>query len=405
MRAQGSLNSLEEVIVRDFRRGFTHMAFPLRSHTASLLLAGITLIASGCEEDVESPTGPEAAPELAVSSTTTPLTFSMVAAGGWHTCGVLPTNYAYCWGQNTDGRLGDGTTQNRSRPTPVARGLRFVQVDAGYYHSCGVTVTNLAFCWGLSNYGQLGNGGIRTRLQPVIVADGQIRFRQVSLGPLHSCGITTEDRAYCWGANFGGQLGDGTTTQRPRPVPVAGGLRFRRIDAAGYTCGLTTDNKAYCWGGGQLRPTAIPGGMTFRQASVGCGVAQDRRGYCWSDYGRPQALAGGLSYNTLSVGLTHACGVTTDNRAYCWGDNFAGALGDGTEADRATPTAVLGGLSFRGVDPGQGAHSCGVTIGGRAYCWGHNAYGQLGRGTTTGPEQCSFSLPCSRRPRAVVGPG
>src|SRR5688572_3301894 len=100
------------------------MAFPL--------LAGIGLIATGCNEDSGLPTGPEGTPELAETAVATPLTFTMVAAGGWHTCGVVPTNYAYCWGQNTDGRLGDGTTQNRSRPTPVARGLRFVQVDAGY---------------------------------------------------------------------------------------------------------------------------------------------------------------------------------------------------------------------------------------------------------------------------------
>jgi len=369
----------------------------------SLVLTGMALIASGCAEDAESPTGPETAPDLAVSSTAAALTFSMVALGGWHTCGVVPTHYAYCWGLNTNGQLGDGTTQNRSRPTPVGRGLRFVQVDGGYYHSCGVTMANLAFCWGLSDHGQLGFGGLSSKSQPIAVAGG-LRFRQVSVGPYHSCGVTTDDRAYCWGWNYGGQLGDGTTTERRTPVPVAGGLRFKRIDAAGYTCGLTTDNKAYCWGGQHHQPTAIPGGMSFRRVSAGCGLAADRRGYCWGDYGQPQALAGGLSYNTLAVGLVHSCAVTTGNRAYCWGDNFTGALGDGTTTDRATPTAVLGGLSFSGVDPGLGYHSCGVTTSGRAYCWGHNAYGQLGGGTNTGPELCYLSLPCSTRPKAVIGP-
>jgi alpha-tubulin suppressor-like RCC1 family protein len=367
------------------------------------LLAGIALIATGCD-DTQSPTGPEAEPDLAVSATATPLTFTMVAAGQTHTCGVVPTNYAYCWGLNDNGQLGNGTTGNRSRPTPVARGLRFVQVDAGASHSCGVTLTNLAFCWGVSNYGQLGYGGLSTRLQPVAVAGGQIRFRQVNLGALHSCGIATDDRAYCWGANFAGQLGDGTTINRPRPVLVAGGLRFRRIAAGGYTCGLTTGNKVYCWGGGRLQPTAIPGGMTFVQATAGCGLVADRRAYCWSDFGQPEPLAGGLSYNTLVMSGLRACGVTTGNRAYCWGDNFTGSLGDGTETTRAVPTAVLGGLSFRGVDAGPGWHTCGVALSGRAYCWGHNAYGQLGLGTNTGPEDC-HTLPCSKRPRPVVAPG
>ena len=387
--------------MHDIRVGLTRAAF----RRASLLLTGIALISTGCDEDAESPTGPEAAPEIAVSSAATPLTFTMVAAGGWHSCGVVPTNYAYCWGLNDNGQLGDGTTQNRSRPTPVSRRLRFVQVDGGYYHSCGVTSSNLAYCWGLSDHGQLGNGWLQSRLEPFLVAGG-LRFRQVSVGPYHSCGVTTDDRAYCWGWNYAGQLGDGTTTERRKPVPVAGGLRFSRIDAAGYTCGLTTGNKVYCWGGENHRPTAIPGGRSFREASAGCGLVEKRLGYCWTDYGEPQPLAGWRTYNTLKVGLTHACGVTTGNRAYCWGDNFTGSLGDGTEIDRATPTAVLGGLSFMGVDPGQGSHSCGVTISGQAYCWGHNAYGQLGGGTNTGPENCSFpSLPCSRRPRAVVAPG
>ena len=346
--------------MHDFRFGLTPMAFPLGRRAASLIFTGIAFIASGCGDDAGSTTGPEAVPALAVSSTAAPLTFSMVALGGWHTCGVVPTHYAYCWGLNNDGQLGDGTTQNRSRPTPVSRQLRFIQVDGGYSHSCGVTMANLAFCWGLSDHGQLGFGGLSSKLQPIAVAGG-LRFRQVSVGPYHSCGVTTDDRGYCWGDNSRGQLGDGTGTLRRTPVPVAGGLRFRRIDTAGYTCGLTTGDKVYCWGGGngtpgssKLVPTAIPGGRSFRQASVGCGIAADRKGYCWDNYGQPSALAGGLSYNTLAVGLVHACGVTTGNRAYCWGSNSTGALGDGTETDRAAPTAVLGGLSFSGVDPGLG---------------------------------------------------
>jgi alpha-tubulin suppressor-like RCC1 family protein len=97
--------------------------------------------------------------------------------------------------------------------------------------------------------------------------------------------------------------------------------------------------------------------------------------------------------------------VTTGHHAYCWGYNFTGALGDGTETDRRqTPVAVAGGLLFSGVSPGDGYHTCGVTTLGRAYCWGHNAYGQLGTGTSTGPETCQYYLPCSTKPKAVVGP-
>jgi alpha-tubulin suppressor-like RCC1 family protein len=114
------------------------------------------------------------------------------------------------------------------------------------------------------------------------------------------------------------------------------------------------------------------------------------------------AVAGELSYNQLVSG-GHTCGVTTLNKAYCWGYNFTGALGDGSETNRLTPTAVLGGLLFDGVTPGD-YHTCGVTTTGRAYCWGHNAYGQLGNGTRTGPQLCEFAIPCSRKPVAVVAP-
>jgi alpha-tubulin suppressor-like RCC1 family protein len=367
----------------------------------SLLLAGIAMMTLGCG-DADTPTGPEAAPVLATSATAA-LTFRMVAAGGWHSCGVTIDNKAYCWGLNGDGRLGDGTINNRSRPTLVAGGHQFVQVSGGYFHTCGVTTDNLAYCWGRGQHGQLGYGGSHHRVRPVPVTGG-LHFQLVTVGPDHSCGLTTDNRAYCWGSNYAGQLGDGTTTERKAPVPVAGGLRFRRIKAAGYSCGVTTTNRAYCWGGEHLVPTAIPGGLSFQQVTAGCGLTSDHKGYCWNNYGQPQALAGGLSWNQVVVGLVHSCGVTTANRAYCWGDNFTGALGDGTETSRVAPTAVVGGLLFDGVSPGMGDHSCAVSTTGRAYCWGHNAYGQLGNGSNTGPQTCYGVLPCSTQPVAVIRP-
>jgi alpha-tubulin suppressor-like RCC1 family protein len=371
------------------------------SRFTSSILVGIGLVLSGCGENADAPTAPETAPELVASSAAAALTFSAVAVGGFHTCGVASDNRAFCWGLNDNGQLGDGTTKQRWRPTLVARGLQWAQIDGGTYHSCGVTTANMAYCWGLNDFGQLGFGGLSGRVRPVAVAGG-LPFRQVSAGPIHSCAITTDNRAYCWGANFAGQLGDGTTSERHSPVPVAGGLRFRRIRASGYTCGVTTDDKAYCWGGDHHVPTLIPGGISFRQVNAGCGLTADHKGYCWESYGQP-ALVSGFSFNQL-VRSGRICGVTTLNKAYCWGDNFTGALGDGTETNRTSPTAVLGGFLFSGVSVGEGYHTCGVTTSGKAYCWGHNAYGQLGLGSNTGPETCDFALPCSRRPRAVVGP-
>ncbi|HEX6434728.1 MAG TPA: hypothetical protein VFZ87_10820, partial [Gemmatimonadales bacterium] len=143
-----------------------------------------------------------------------------------------------------------------------------------------------------------------------------LSFRQVSAGFNHTCGVTTENRAYCWGRNKRGQLGDGTTTTRLTPVAVAGGLPFRQVSTAfSHTCGVTTENRAYCWGNGG-------------SGRLGDGTALDRLA--------PVAVAGGLPFRQISAAYGHTCAVTTNDRAYCWGLNRDGRLGDGTTTRRLT---------------------------------------------------------------------
>ena len=115
--------------------------------------------------------------------------------------------------------------------TAATPALAFYQVSGGGLHTCGITTANRMYCWGTNNHGQLGDGSKTTRLKPFPVA-GTLRFRQVSAGDLHTCGVTTDYRAYCWGQNSG-KLGDGTTTERLRPVAVAGGRRFRQGKSVG----------------------------------------------------------------------------------------------------------------------------------------------------------------------------
>ena len=332
-----------------------------------------------------------------------------LAAGFYHTCAVSVAGAAYCWGFNSFGPLGDGTTTLRTTPVAVSGGLLFQSISAGIYHTCGLTASGAAYCWGNNASGQLGDGTTSNRTSPVAVSGGLV-FQAISAGDDHTCGLTASGAAYCWGINVSGQLGDGTTSSRTSPVAVSGGLLLQAI-SAGYehTCGLTASGAAYCWGSGYLgdgagshgtTPVAVSGELVFRAISAGwdhtCGLTTAGTAYCWgfnaygpigdgttSDRDTPVAVSGGLLFQSISIGYHHTCGVTTGGTAYCWGGNDHGQLGDGTTINRTSPVAVSGGLVFQAIDTGYYLHSCGVTTGGAVYCWGLNVMGQLGDGTTT----------------------
>ena len=393
----------------------------MRPHYRFALGLGSVLIvgASACGKD-ESPVAPSAEPELMAAAAVQALVFTQVSGGGAHTCGVTAEHKAYCWGANGFGRLGDGSTAEQHAPVPVAGGLSFRQVSAGNSHSCGVTTDNLAYCWGYNGNGELGDGTTNSHGTPVPVAGGR-RFREVHAGLFHTCALTPANVAFCWGDNASGKLGDGTTTDRLAPVRVQAGGRSLSQLSVGYhhTCALgAADSLAYCWGAnfaGELgdgtttdrpAPVAVRRGLEYRRMSAGptgsCAVTTARAAYCWGQnrYGqvgdgtsgfasrrlRPTAVLGGIQFDNVSTGGGQSCGLTTANRIYCWGNNFAGQLGDGTTTNRTTPVAVLGGRLFDRVSAGF-SHTCGVTTGDRAFCWGSNNAGQLGDGTTDNRSQ------------------
>jgi alpha-tubulin suppressor-like RCC1 family protein len=198
---------------------------------------------------------------------------------------------------------------------------------------------------------------------------GGITFASLTAGGDHTCGLTGGRAAYCWGANGVGELGDGSTTDRATPVAVGGGITFAGLTAGeGHTCGLTSAGAAYCWGWnsyGQLGR-----GDTLAAAT-------------------PAAVAGGITFASLAAGGFHTCGLTSGGAAYCWGSNNGGPLGDGIgqlgdgwTRDRHTPVAVSGGITFGSLTAGV-FHSCGLTSGGAAYCWGSNFFFVLGDGSAT----------------------
>ncbi len=237
-------------------------------------------------------------------------------------------------------------------------------VSAGEGDSCGLTTGGNGYCWGSNHRGQLGDGTTTDRPTPVLVS-GSFSFALFSALSDHTCGVTTGGDTYCWGLNDQGQLGDGTTTDRATPVLVSGGLSFASLSSGeNNTCGLTTTGAdVYCWGRNDL-------------GQLGDGTTAERR--------TPVLVSGGLSFASLNVdgGHGHSCGLTTGGDAYCWGSNRDGQLGDGTTTNRLAPVPVSGGVDFAALSSG-GFHSCGVTTGGAGYCWGANSSGQLGDSTTT----------------------
>lgn len=237
----------------------------------------------------------------------------MDTSGQSYECGVTTAGAAYCLGQNGSGEIGDGTTADKFYAVAVLGGLTFTAVsaggeprpsigvtrDSGVPHVCGVTTAGAAYCWGDNSFGQLGDGTTSMRTSPVAVQGG-LSFAVVSSGGAHTCGVTTAGAAYCWGANSSGQLGGGTTTGETSPVAVLGGLTFAMVSAGGdHTCAVTTAGAAYCWGdnsAGQLgdgtataraSPVAVVGGLSFAKVSAGalhtCGVTIAGAAYCWGD--------------------------------------------------------------------------------------------------------------------------
>jgi alpha-tubulin suppressor-like RCC1 family protein len=222
--------------------------------------------------------------------------------------------------------------------TAVAGALSFRQVSTGGgVHTCGVTTDDHAYCWGTNGNGALGDGTTTDRLTPVLVAGG-LTFRQVRAGFSYTCGVATDDRTYCWGYNQWGQLGDGTTTTRLEPTAVLSGRQFRRVSPGDrHTCGVTSDDRVYCWG-------------YNRDGELGDGTTTDRLG--------PVAVLGGLTFRHVSAGNRHTCGLTPTSEAYCWGTNQGGQLGDSTEVGRRLkPVLVVGGRHYRQLDAG-GSHTC-----------------------------------------------
>lgn len=367
---------------------------------------------------------------------------SLVAVGAEHTCAAALLSEVWCWGANGEGQLGVGTTTARS-PRPVRasavgglRGSIPIFMVAGRAHTCALSLGGrdiAVHCWGANNEGQLGDGSTTDRSRPVEVATGVVG---VAAGHEHTCVLTREQTVSCWGRNDVGQLGTGTagdSESSPQPVPGLTGI----VDIAAddnNTCAVDDSGKAWCWGSdthGQLgdgggssgTPEASPVAVAttgvssgFVQIDVGhrhvCALVESAAVYCWgsdsagqlgngdstADPSRPSVVtAGGRQFVAVHAGGDSTCATSTQGAGYCWGDNGTGQLGTGDRTGHDVPAAVdqsgilpspvvryLFGVDkpmVADVTVGQ-SHTCAFDVNLTVYCWGANDSGQLGDGTS-----------------------
>lgn len=379
--------------------------------------------------------------EITMSGVLSGKTIKSIASGYMHTCVIASDDLVYCWGFNDNGQLGNNSTTQSLVPVAVntagvLNGKTIKSIVTSYQHTCVIASDDLAYCWGYNNSGQLGNNSYSQSNVPVAVnmsgtlVGKTIKSISATSGGSHTCAISSDDLAYCWGLNTNGALGNNLTTASPKPVAVntAGVLSGKTIKSitvgGGQSCAIASDNNAYCWGYnnyGQLGnnsttrslvPVAVNtagvlNGKTLKSISSGnnhsCVIASDDKVYCWGygNYGQlgydsiieswvPVAVntAGVLNSKTIvsiTNGNNHTCAIDSDDIMYCWGINSRGQLGNNSLVQSNVPVSVsisvLRGKTIKSFDSGH-YFNCAIASDDLVYCWGQNGVGQLGNNST-----------------------
>lgn len=294
------------------------------------------------------------------------VTIDSLASGDASTCAVDSTGTVKCWGSNKEGQLGTGDRVTRLTPTAVT-GLSsdMKAVGNGVNFGCALSNAGAVSCWGYNVQGQLGNGVNYSSYTPVGVNGLSSGVTSIAVGGSHVCALTSEGAVKCWGDGQRGQLGNGTSNNALAPVGVTGLDSGVVAIAAGKThsCAVTSTGEVQCWGDNQTLQLGRDAGTFARTPGTATGLPSD--------------------IVSIAAGAGHSCALTSTGAAWCWGGNASGQLGNGKTTNSVSAVPVTGlGSAVSAISLGAN-HSCAVLAQGQTQCWGANAIGQLGDGTTT----------------------
>ncbi len=352
----------------------------------------------------------DAADDGGIDPTYPPIAVASLTSAGPHTC-LLDDGRVYCWGQNTNGEIGNNGTANQTRPVEITlpSGVPIEQVSAGEGHTCAIERgSGDLYCWGMNNHGQLGLDDRNPRLVPTRVP-GLPRLLRVSAGYQFTFAIDENNALWCWGDNAEGQLGQAGTPLSESLTPIRSGNDTDWIQiAAGQArvCGLRSPGTLWCVGRNVYYGLGLGSNVpnqynTWTQTGVdadwlhisvsqdgACGRRTGGISHCWGTYasGPPTVLMTPTTIDPMpwrsdAAGVFNACGVRQAGTMTCWGRNVEGQLGTGDWTDQTGAPQIGTDTDWALVVMGR-FHTCALKLDGRLFCTGENGAGQLGLGDT-----------------------